>query len=256
MTWRAKAALVGGLIVALSWQAGAQDDDAIDIRADESIEWLQDAKKYVATGNAVVRDGDTTLRADRIIAFYRDRRSGQGTEIWRVEMHGNVSIDFDEGTIWGDDGAYESDSRVFVMTGESLRYRDDDMTVTADDSLEYWRNERMAVARGKAFMKDDDRNVRADTLAAYFHDDESGSGTDRFDAFGNVWIETKDEYIRAAKAVYDPDSDVAKLSGSVKITRGDDQFNGETAVLDFKTNVSRIVSAGGGPVRALVIGDD
>ncbi len=225
----------------------------IDLSADGAIEWRRDQKAYVATGNATVRDGDATVRADRLVAHYRESPGGN-TEIWRIEMTGHVRIELPDGTIEGDAGAYEADSRVLVMTGRALRYDADTVTVTATESLEYWRDKRMAVARGKALAIDGRRNVRADILTAHLHDKDNGeTGIERFDAFGNIFIETETEILKAEKAVYDPGREVAKLSGSVKITRGQNQLNGDYAELDFKSGVSTLRGEGSSKVRGLIV---
>lgn len=244
--------------------AGAQDapaPDTIDLTADRSIEWLQDERKIEAIGNATIRDQDLVIRAERILAYYRDKAGG-GTEVWRVEMHGGVVATWDGGTLEGQDGAYESDSRVFVLTGTNLRYSQDDLYMTATDTLEYWRRERMAVARGDASVVEGRRNVRGDIVTALFRDEDqprpAGADSDilRFDAFGNVRITTEEEVILAQKATYDPNADSARMTGSVKITRGNDQLNGDVADVDFDKGIAKLSGTGGSRVRGLITPND
>ena len=63
-------------------------------------------------------------------------------------------------------------------------------------------------------------------------------------------ISTADEVVRGDRGVYDLDSRIATLAGSVKITRGENQLNGAYAEVNLATGVSRLRSAPGqGPSR-------
>ena len=66
------------------------------------------------------------------------------------------------------------------------------------------------------------------------------------------------EIARGEKGVYFVDTGIATLTGAVKITRGDNQLNGEIAEINMNTGVSRILAGAGKggeskPVRALII---
>jgi lipopolysaccharide export system protein LptA len=77
------------------------------------------------------------------------------------------------------------------------------------------------------------------------------------DAFGNVLMSSDQSIARGEKGVYTVATGVAVLTGGVKITRGENQLNGEMAEVNLNTGVSRILSGGpqatgqGGRVRAL-----
>ncbi len=238
--------------------------DVIDLTAEDSIEWLRDQKTYFARGNAVMRRNDQTYRADRLIAHYREVPGG-GTEVWRFELHGNVSVESTDSTLTGDDAAYESDSEVFVVTGRRPHLVSKDMTLSADDSIEIWQAKDIAVARGNAVIVNEGRTLRGDVVVAYFVEGglpteeaaaaaKKQSDLDRFEAMGNVRIETEEQVLIADKAVYDPDADKALLSGSVKITSGQNQFNGELAEYNFTTEVGKILGGGSQRVHGLFKG--
>ncbi len=222
-------------------------DNVIELTADGSIEWLHDENKFVAEGNTKIVRNDVIFRSDRLIAHFRDRDDG-GTEVWRVEFHGNIKVTFSDTTLFADDAAYEMESEVFVATGRKLRMVSDDTTVTARDTIEYWEGKKMTVARGNAKMTSDDRVLRGDIVVAYAteNDDDSsdGSGIERVEVFGNVRITSGKQTIRADKMIYDPNAELAQLAGSVKITSGESQFSGEYAVYDFKTETGKMSGAG------------
>jgi lipopolysaccharide export system protein LptA len=83
------------------------------------------------------------------------------TEIWRVVANGHVHILSGERDAWGDHAEYDKDKAVFVVTGKALKATTLTEIITARDSLEYWQNQDLAVARGNALIV----KVNGDTLA-------------------------------------------------------------------------------------------
>lgn len=272
------------------------DDKPLEVFADQGIEWRQNDNTYIARGNARAIKGDTTVYGDTLLAHYRKSATG-GTEIWRLEATGNVRITSPTDTAYGDHAVYTLDNAVLVLTGKALRLTTPRQTITARDSLEYWEQKDLAVARGNGLVvTDDGRRIRGDVLTAQFKsnkapaatakpattkpattkpatakpgatqkppakggNDRDNSRMQRIDAYGNVIITTPQEVARGNRAVYLEETGIANLIGSVKITRGQNQLNGEAAEVNLRTGVSRIVSAtsgtSGGPVRALIVPD-
>jgi lipopolysaccharide export system protein LptA len=276
------------------------DDKPIEVFADQGIEWHQNESTYIARGNARAVRGDTTVYGDTLVAHYRKAASGS-TEVWRLEANGHVRIVTPTDTAYGDRAVYTIDNGVLVMTGKNLRLDTPREKITARDSLEYWNEKNLAVARGDAVVVTDDRRIRADVLTAQFKPDKTRAGAktastktasaktaatktaapattdakegakgsakdsrngevsrlNRIDAYGNVIITTPEEVARGDRGVYMAETGIANLIGSVKITRGENQLNGEAAEVNLRTGVSRIVSAkngkAGGPVRALIV---
>lgn len=263
----------------------------VDINANDGIEWRQVEQVVVARGNArAVRDG-TTVDAVRLLARYRPQ-AGQaapaqpgetplngGNEIWRMEAEGNVKIFTATDTATGDRAVYDMDQAVLVLTGRALSLVTPQQTITSRDSLEYWSQRRMAVARGNALVvTQDGRRISADTLVAYMLDDPAPGATpatrvnqprpgaegaaapppgqgriDRVELFGNVEIRTETEVVRGERGVYSAGTGQARLLGDVRITRGENQVNGREALVNLNTGISRIVSAPGERVRGLII---
>lgn len=273
----------------------------VEVTSTNGIEWRQAEQVVIATGNAkAVRDG-VTLTADRLVARYRNR-AGQsdadgaapaagGTpgpaaqpggdspvsngEIWRLEAEGNVHIQTETDQAQGDRGVYDMDQAVMVLTGRNLRLNTPDDTITARDSLEYWPQKRMAVARGAAsVVTSDNRRIAADTLVGYFLEQApapapaqpvragaaqprqapgEGSKLDRVEVFGNVEIRTEQEIVRGDRGVYSPVTGIARILGNVRITRGQNQLNGSEAIVDMRSGLARLVSAPGTRVQGLVV---
>jgi lipopolysaccharide export system protein LptA len=286
------ALLAAGLLWAAPCLAQSLDlsqGGPVEVTAVDGIEWRQQEQVIIARGEARAVLGGVTVEADRLIARYRPR-GGQaaqpapaaaenpagGGEIWRLEAEGNVVIFTATDRAEGDRAVYDMDQAVMVMTGRALRLINPDNTLTARDSVEYWSQRRMAVARGNAVVvTNDGRRVRADTLVAHFAEapaagqprpqaaaaqaapGQAGPGQpssiERVEAFGNVEIRTEQEVVRGDRGVYNPNTGMARLLGQVRITRGDNTLTGQEAIVNMQSGVARLVSAPGQRVQGLVV---
>lgn len=261
--WRRPAGLaaIGLALAALSlgaplgWaqDATVQADDAslhmsgekpIDVVAEGGFEFHEQQNVAIARGGATATQGDLTLKADTLAAYFR--KNAQGTnEIFRLLAEGNVEMRSASQTAYGTRGIYDLDRSVAVLTGEGLRLVTEQDTVTATESLEYWREQNLAVARGNAIAIRENNRVRADRLVALLSPESEGSdkmALSRVDATGSVVITTPQEVARGDKGTYDLDSELALLTGNVKVTRGQNQLNGPAAEVDLKSGVSRMLS--------------
>jgi len=272
----------------LGLSGGGNDDVPLEVYADNGIEWRQNDNVYIARGNAKAIKGTTTVYADTLMAYYR-KAATSGSEVWKIEAHGNVRIVSTEETAYGEHAVYTIDDGALIMTGKNLKLVTPRETITARDRLEYWDKKNLAIARGDALtVTEDGRRIRADTLTATFkpsnsqqagakpaapaptrvatnnagatarngRQPQSNSRLDRMDAVGNVVITTPEEVARGERGVYFEDSGIATLTGSVKITRGQNQLNGDAAEVNLRTGISRMLNQPGrasGPVRALLV---
>ncbi|MBX9698410.1 MAG: hypothetical protein K2X74_03180, partial [Acetobacteraceae bacterium] len=272
----------------------------VEVTATDGIEWRQAEQVVIARGSArAVRDG-VTVDADRLLARYRQPANRQGaaaparaaggesplsggSEIWRLEAEGRVTIRTATDTARGDRAVYDIDQAVLVLTGRNLGLTSGANDITARDSLEYWSARRMAVARGGAVVNDraEGRRITADTIVAYFLEESpqgspQGSATpaaaaapraqtpqgrdvpgagklDRVEAFGNVEIRTPLDVVRGDRGVYSAATGMARILGNVRITRGENQINGQEAIVNLQTGVARLVSAPGARVQGLIL---
>ncbi len=234
---------------------GRGGDEPIAIEADDGIEWQQQSQVYIARGNAKAIRGEVTIRADELRAYYR-KSADDANQIWRLEARGNVVITSPSETVWADQGVYDVDNGVLVLTGRNLRLKTATDVLTAEDSLEYWDKRRMAVARGNATAVRGDQKIRASVITARFREDEKGDlRLSQVEAFDNVFISTPKADARSAYGVYDAASETARLAGSVRISRGTDELVGRCAEMNMQTGVSRLYTcpgeAGTGRVRGV-----
>lgn len=232
------------------------DGEPVVIEAEDGIEWRQAEQVYVARGNATAVQGGTTVAAEVLRAYYREA-DGE-TDITRVEATGGVTITSGERTITGGHGVYNVETGVFTLTGGDLRLETPTETVTATDKLEYRSVEQVAEVVGNAKATKEDKTVRAERFVAHFEENADGElALSKVDALGDVVITTATEIAMGERGVYNADTGIATLTGGVRLTRGDNQLNGEYAEVNLNTGVSRILGSGEGDrVRGLFIPRD
>ena len=275
------AALLGGGAAAQGLNFGSgSGGQPIEIQARDGIEWNRDAQRYIARGAARAARGNAAVDADVLTAYYRAKPSG-GTEIFRIEAVGNTKISTPTEQAVADKAVYDVDSGVMVLTGKNLKLTTSSTVITARDSLEYWEKRQLMVARGDAVAISEDKRLRADILTAYFVSATAArtpGGTaprpalpsgdaasqsqrlERVEGFGNLHVSTPTDIVRAERGVYNPQTGIATLAGSVRITRGENQLNGDFAEINLNTGISKLMSrpseGGDNRVRGLIIPQD
>lgn len=272
----ALALAVAGMLAAS--QAPAQgfnmsqgNDQQIQVYADDGIEWVSDANRVIAHGNAKAVRGSVTVTADTLTAYYRN--GAGGNEIWRLDADGNVTITTPTETATGYKGTYDLEKAIFVLRGNPSKLTTPTDTVTAKDSLEYWEKERMAVARGDGFATNGEKSIKADVLTAHFKDkngsqpasrkpagkstpggDQGSLELQRADAYGHVVLITPKEQVTGDRGDYNLESGIATVTGSVKLTRDGNELNGGYAHVNLNTGISKLFGAApgakGGDTRA------
>ena len=273
---------------------GAADNQPVQIQADAGVEWQQDTHVYIARGNAVATRGPSEVHADTLIAHYREAKGGNSntggnTEIYRVEAEGHVTLKRETQTVVGDRAVYDVDQQVAVVTGKNLKMTTSTDTVTARDSMEWYDQKQVAVARGNAVAIRNDRMVKGDILTAYMKKtvpaptkggapvaraapaqnkppvrpasvsqtpgaapgaSDSESRISRVDAQGHVIVSNPLETGRGDFGVYNADSGIATLIGNVVIERGRDVIRGQRGVMDLNNNIARMLPGAGPGVAA------
>lgn len=243
-------------------QASFSDGGALEITADEGIEWQRDEQIYLARGNAVARRDDLTVRADVLLAHYRRMDSGE-ERIIRVEAIGGLRVETPGETVTGDRAIYYVDERVLRITGDDLRLETENEEVTATESLEYFERAEsgpMAVARGDAVLRRlaEGEQVEGDVISAHFSGEGglSRASLQQVEAEGDVRVTGDNVFATGERGVYYVADQKAVLDGNVRVTRGQNQLNGGRAEIDLATGVSRLLATEGAPVRGLLSQED
>lgn len=253
----------------------------IDVTAAGGFEWRDQEQKVIAFGDARAVRADVTVLADRLVALYRKRAGSTGTatdsggnEIYRLEAEGHVRIVTATDEAVGERAIYDIDQAVLVMTGGALRLTTPQQVITARDSMEYWSDRRMAVARGAAVVvTSDGRRISGDTLVGYTTPStepaakpqpaaakpagpEASGKLQRVEGFGNVEVRTTTDTVRGDRGVYVVDLGTARVVGNVRVTHGQNQLNGPAADVNMRTGIARMIADPGGRVQGMIVPND
>lgn len=230
---------------------GSSNDDApIEVYADNGIEWQQDNEVLIARGNARAVRAGVNVYGDVLRAYYRKEENGNGSELRRLDAAGRVRIVSPSESIDGDGAVYDLDKAILVVNGKKVTYRSGEDVITADQQMEYYERELKAVARGNASAVHEGRRLNARLIQALFHKTKADKTEVReVQAFDDVVIVTPEDVVRADKAIYNVITEMATLTGNVRITRGKNILTGDAAEVNMRTGISRLLASPGGKSR-------
>jgi lipopolysaccharide export system protein LptA len=143
---------------------------AVTVTADQLIAWYRrkagagpnqppagGVNKVAQSGSA--QPGTTQSGPPQSSGGLADATQTEGNEVYRMRAEGNVHIYTQTDQGWGDQATYDLDQAVLVMTGNALKLTTPNDTLTARDTVEYWSQKHMAVARGDAVVVHIGRHV-------------------------------------------------------------------------------------------------
>jgi lipopolysaccharide export system protein LptA len=247
----ALAILVSGIPARVDAQGlnlGSGDTDApIEVYADNGIEWQQDNEVLIARGNARAVRAGVNVYGDVLRAYYRKEDKGGGSQLTRLDAAGKVRIVSPGESIDGDGAVYDLDKAILVVNGKKVTYRSGEDVITAEQQMEYYERDLKAVARGNASALHDGKKVNAKLIQAQFYKTKADKTEVReVQAFDDVVIVTEQDVVRSDKAIYNVLTEMATLTGNVRITRGANVLTGDAAEVNMKTGVSRLLASPGG----------
>ncbi|NHO19150.1 LptA/OstA family protein [Acetobacter oeni] len=202
--------------------------------------------------------------------------SSGSNEIYRLEAMGHVHIFTQTDQAWGDKAVYDIDKATLVMTGHAMKLTTPQDVLTARDSMEYYSDTRISIGRGDATVTTNEaKQIRADVLVGYSAPPDNkpagdttpapvkkpgsdpvsnGSGKlEKVNAFGHVWVRTPTEVVTGDRGVYVPDTGIARIVGTVHITRGQNQLQGSAAIINMHTGIATMTERPGARVSGLVV---
>jgi lipopolysaccharide export system protein LptA len=224
----------------------AVDSLPITIEATEFLEWNQTEGTYIAKGNAFVQQNQASIKAEHIIARYIT--GSETRDITRVIATGAVTYIEGENTASGDKLDYNLNANIYVLTGIKSSVESPRGIMTATESITHDATDgsnRKVTATGNARYKNDDgRTVFGDKLIAHIEVD----GTlKNINAYGNTKVTTNNGTTATADRLnYVAITSLANLDGNVEIISEENVMRGAKAKIDFKNEISRIISVPGG----------
>jgi lipopolysaccharide export system protein LptA len=234
--------------------AMSSSSEPLEITADNILEWQRNDKIFIARGNALAVQGDSSVAAATLTAHYIEK-DGSGMEVSRVLAEDNVVLKSRDAQAFGSKADYDLQKGYAIMTGDNLRMISPEQEVTARDKFEYWTTDGKFMAFGQAArVKRGTDTLQADTISAVMKNNEKGQRVlETLEANNNVVITTPTEKVTGNYGIYRANTNMAEIRGNVKITRGPNVLEGERAEVDMTTKTSRIFGnqAQGGRVKGV-----
>ena len=211
----------------------------IKVEADESIEYFEKQKIYVASGNAKASKGNFSIKAERITAFLGKTKNSNITDI---EANGNVIIKNQNTTAKSNFATYNFKNKFIILKGNNQSIESRKFRLLSRYFISFDDINKIANSEGdvKLFLSGP-ISINASRINANF--DKINNNLISANAKGNVKIKTKSETISSNSAKYDSNTDIISLKGNVIIKRNRGVLTGEKGYMNLKTRKSKIVSS-------------
>lgn len=233
-------------LMAQAGLAGLGSSDApVSISADNGIEWDQEAKTYIAKGNAQAAQGDFFVAASDLIAHYNEVQDGN-PDVYKIIAEGDIFIESGSDMLTGDKLVYMVHDEHATITGKLILLQSAQGQLSAKEKLIYDGKKLVAEATGDPQISQGTNIVTADKIKAYFLPKDTsanstpggsqrGSGQIKMvEARGNVFVTNGQASCNANDADYDVSREIANLTGNVSCSQCGSQLIGDKAVMDMR----------------------
>jgi lipopolysaccharide export system protein LptA len=225
------------------------DSTPFELSADQGIEFRTNDKTYTARGNAVATQGKSSIAGDTLVFYTGADDSGFD----RIVATGHVKVTSSTSTGYGDRGEYDAGQKLLTLTGGNLKMDSEGDVLTARDRIEYWSGDSAIVAYGDALLVREDTRISGDQAVLYFADNAEGDQElSQIEASGKVKVINGGQTIFGNKLAYNPDTDIAIITGDVVIVDGDNEYRGARAEIDNKNKISRLLAGEGKRVHTFI----
>ena len=118
------------------------------------------------------------------------------------------------------------------------------LDISADESLEWKRNDKIFIARKNAIAIQGDTSIAAQTLTADYRDEKGSMKIWRMTAEDTVIITSKDSKAYGAKAIYDVDKGNAVMTGDNLKLESPDQTVTAKDRFEYDVNAGKLTAIG------------
>ena len=135
--------------------------DKVEIVSDEGVEWRQKEQIVTTLGRSSAKRGNVTILADKLMAAYQ---STEGTpyDIQKINGEGNVVITSDKEQAYGDNVEYSLKDALMILVGSPAKIKMPEELILARDKIEYYGNDKKAIAYGNATIIKNKSKITAD----------------------------------------------------------------------------------------------
>ena len=212
----------------------------LTVEADESLEWFEKEKYYLAKGNVILKKDGITLKANIIKANYVFE-NGENI-LKKIIAKDKVILTKENTKATGQYMTYELGDKIARISGPFQTFSSPSGYVESQKYIIFDDVNNKAEAQGNVKIILSNKTViYADNVKADF--EPTNKTLKKAIAKGNVIIENKAKG-RKSKAdlgVYNSNDDIIRLIGNVVIINQKSKLSGSKGITNMKTGISNIV---------------
>ncbi len=212
----------------------------LTVEADESLEWFEKEKYYLAKGNVILKKDGITLKANTIKADYVNE-NGENI-LKKLIAKVNVIVTKENTKATGQYMTYDVKEKIARISGPFQTFSSPSGYVESTKNIIFDDINNKAEAEGNVKIILSNKTViYADNVKADF--EPTNKSLKKAIAKGNVIIEKKGKG-RKSKAdlgVYNSNDEIIRLTGNVVIINQKSKLSGSKGITNLKTGVSNIV---------------
>ena len=212
----------------------------LEIEASGFLEWNQENKSYIAKGDAIATQGQRTIQADKLTAFYE---SEENRDITKIRALGSVKFNDASGSGYSDKLNYEIKTQTVTLEGNENYFETEKFFAKSSDLIQFNEINGLLLLQQDAMISiSKARKIEAQQLEVELTED---GDVNTIDANGNVKLtEEVGRIAFSSSAFYDAESGNMTLSDTVEIFDGNNELRGDKAIINMQTGYSKILAGG------------
>ena len=216
----------------------AKTEEATDliVEADNSIEYFEKEKFYLASGNAIASKDGLSLYANEIKAFFKNKDN----EIDHLIGKGKVSIKNKDIFGKAEKVVYDFKKKVITLSKGTQSLKTKEAFIESQKFISFDNLKKVAKSKGKVkLILRDKTKVFSNQLSATFN--KKSNYLEKATAKGNVLVITKSEISSCNIAFFDKKTNLITLQGNVIIEKNKSKLMGEKGFTNLKTGISKLL---------------
>ena len=210
------------------------------VEADESLEWFEKEKYYLAKGNVILKKDGVTLKANTVKADYV-LQNGENI-LKKIIAKEKVILTKENTTATGQYMTYDLEQKIAKISGSFQTFSSPSGYVESKKIITFNNANNKAEAEGDVkIILSNKTIIYADNVKADF--ESTNKSLTKAIAKGNVIIKNKAKgrISKADLGVYNSDDEIIRLTGNVVIINQKSKILGSKGITNLKTGISNIV---------------
>jgi lipopolysaccharide transport protein LptA len=226
----------------LTFSKEIQKDKAsqLTVEADESLEWFEKEKYYLAKGNVILKKDGLILKADFVKAIYI-YINGENT-LTKITAKKDVFITKGEARASGEFMTYDLKTKTASITGPFQTFSSPSVYIESTKLMKFNDLDNIAEAIGNVKITLPNKTkIFGDKVRADFTSKDKS--LKKAMVKGNVIIENsgKEQKSKADLGIYNSSDETIKLSGNVVIISKESILKGSRGITNLKTGLSNLI---------------